>query len=85
MTQLQTVPISSDVPAVAAPAERMTVLVDQDLIERVLTAAVRDELEATLAAGLELPKHLTRPDPGRYVMYPLHVFADGRLSIASAV
>lgn len=85
MTAQQIVPVTSDVPAVAALAERITALLDQDLDERALTAAVRDELEATLAAGLALPEHLTRPDPERYVMYPLHVSADGRLSIASAV
>jgi predicted metal-dependent enzyme (double-stranded beta helix superfamily) len=61
------------------------VLVEQGLDEQALTAAIRDELAATLAAGLELPEATTRPDPERYVMYPLHVDPDGRFSIASAV
>lgn len=84
MTQ-QTVAVESDVPAVAALARTVADLLGRGLDERVLTAAVREELSAALAAGFELPEHQTRPDPERYVMYPLHVAADGSFSIASAV
>lgn len=66
-------------------ARRVAELVEQDLDEQTLTAAVRDELSAALAAGFELPEAVTRPDPERYVMYPLHVDPAGRFSIASAV
>jgi predicted metal-dependent enzyme (double-stranded beta helix superfamily) len=75
----------TDLPELAAFARRVEVLVGRGLDERALTAAVREELEALLAAGLELPESRTRPDPERYVMYPLHVAADGSFSIASAV
>ena len=78
MTQTQ-------VPTLAPFVARVEALVEQGLDERALTAAVRDELEAALAAGLALPEDLTRPDPVRYVMYPLHVDPAGRFSIASAV
>ena len=63
----------------------MSELIDDGLDEYALTAAVRDELTATLAAGFDLPEDRTRPDPDRYVMYPLHVDPGGRFSIASAV
>jgi 3-mercaptopropionate dioxygenase len=76
---------TATVPQLAAFAGRVSDLIDEGLDERALTAAVRDELAATLAAGLELPPDLTRPDPDRYVMYPLHVDPAGRFSIASAV
>jgi 3-mercaptopropionate dioxygenase len=85
MTEQRTVPVSSDVPSVAALAESVGALVRSGLDEQALTAAVRDELAAALAAGLDLPEDRTRPDPERYVMYPLHVAADGSFSIASAV
>ncbi|QCW49374.1 hypothetical protein FE634_01170 [Nocardioides dongxiaopingii] len=79
------VPVTSDVPAVAALARAVEELIAQGLDEQALTAAVRAELEAALAAGFELPAEQVRPDPERYVMYPLHVAADGGFSIASAV
>ncbi len=85
MTEQQIVPVTSDVPAVAALARAVERLLGQGLDEHALTAAVRTELEAALAAGFELPEHQVRPDPERYVMYPLHVAADGGFSIASAV
>ncbi|MGW6335976.1 hypothetical protein [Nocardia rhamnosiphila] len=53
--------------------------------ERALTAAIRDELAAVLAAGFDLPGDKTRPDPDHYVMFPLHVAPGGAFSIASAV
>ena len=85
MTQQQVVPIDSDVPEVAAFARTVQELVARGLDERALTAAVQAELSALLAAGFELSEDKTRPDPERYVMYPLHVAPDGSFSIASAV
>lgn len=85
MTQQQIVPVAAEVPELAAFADRVGQLIARGLDEKALTAAVRDDLEATLAAGFELPADKTRPDPERYVMYPLHVAADGSFSIASAV
>jgi len=72
-------------PGVDALARTVADLVAAGLDERTLTARIRDELEAALAAGLELPAAVTTPDPERYVMYPLHVAPDGGFSIASAV
>ena len=85
MRQQQIAAAGTDVPELAAFARRVEHLIDQSLDEPALTSAVRDELEALLAAGLDLPESRTRPDPERYVMYPLHVAADGSFSIASAV
>lgn len=85
MTQQQIVPVTSDVPAVAAFARTVEGLLDRGLDELALTAAVRDELTAALAEGFDLPEAKTLPDVERYVMYPLHVDPDGRFSIASAV
>jgi predicted metal-dependent enzyme (double-stranded beta helix superfamily) len=76
---------TATVPELTAFAERVSDLIDRGLDEHALTAAIRDELTATLAAGFELPEDKTRPDPERYVMYPLHVDPAGRFSIASAV
>lgn len=70
---------------ISAFADTVADLVARGYDEQTLTAHIRDELEAALAAGLELPEDVTRPDPVRYVMYPLHVAADGSFSIASAV
>jgi predicted metal-dependent enzyme (double-stranded beta helix superfamily) len=83
--QQQVVPVPAEGPELAAFAHRVEDLIEQGLDERALTAAIRDELEALLAAGLELPEAKSRPDPERYVMYPLHVAGDGSFSIASAV
>lgn len=76
---------TTTVPLLAAFVQRVGDLIDAGLDEHALTAAIRDELRATLAAGLDLPEDKTRPDPERYVMYPLHVDPAGRFSIASAV
>lgn len=84
-TQQEIVPVRSEVPAVAALARTVEDLIGQGLDERALTEAVRVELERTLAEGFELPADQVAPDPVRYVMYPLHVAADGSFSIASAV
>lgn len=84
MTQ-QIVPVQSDIPEVAEFAAAVRALVGQGLDERALTAAVRDELTALLRDGFEIPEPKRRPDPERYVMYPLHVDPDGAFSIASAV
>jgi predicted metal-dependent enzyme (double-stranded beta helix superfamily) len=85
MTQQQTVPVEADVPEVARLADAVQRLVASGLDERSLTRAVPDELAPVLAAGHVLPAAKTQPDPERYVMYPLHVAADGSFSIASAV
>lgn len=71
--------------SITAFADTVADLVAHGYDERELTERIRVELEAALAAGLELPADVTRPDPERYVMYPLHVAADGSFSIASAV
>jgi 3-mercaptopropionate dioxygenase len=75
----------TDLPQLASFADRVADLVERGLDEHDLTAAIRDELAVALAAGLELPEGVTRPDPERYVVYPLHVDPAGRFSIASAV
>jgi predicted metal-dependent enzyme (double-stranded beta helix superfamily) len=85
MTRVDIVPVTSNVPEVAAFADHVQELVRRNLAEQELTTAVQEELTALLAAGFELPEEKTRPDPERYVMYPLHVAADGSFSIASAV
>jgi predicted metal-dependent enzyme (double-stranded beta helix superfamily) len=85
MTQQEVVPVATDVPELAAFARTVQSLVARGLDEQALTAAVQAELTAVLAAGLRLPEDKTRPDPERYVMYPLHVAEDGSFSIASAV
>ncbi|WP_162794533.1 hypothetical protein [Nocardioides houyundeii] len=79
------VPVQSDIPEVAEFAATVRALIDQGLDEQALTAAVHGELTALLRSGFEIPELLRRPDPERYVMYPLHVAADGAFSIASAV
>lgn len=53
--------------------------------EQVITQKVADVLHRALEKGLDLPDSYTRPDPDHYVMYPLHVDAENRFSIASAV
>ena len=85
MTQQEVVPVATDVPELAAFARTVQSLLARGLDEQALTAAVQAELTAVLAAGLRLPEDKTRPDPERYVMYPLHVAEDGSFSIASAV
>jgi predicted metal-dependent enzyme (double-stranded beta helix superfamily) len=81
----RTVPVATDIPEVAAFASRVETLIDGTLDEYRLTEAVRAELSDLLAAGFDLPEAKTRPNPERYVMYPLYVSANGSFSIASAV
>lgn len=73
------------VPAVRGLAATVASLVERGLDEQRLTAAVAEALADALRTGLDLPPEVTAPDPERYVMYPLHVAADGSFSIASAV
>ena len=79
------VPVASQVPEVAAFARTVQDLVSRGLDERTLTERVRAELAELLRLGFEIPEPLRRPDPERYVMYPLFVAEDGSFSIASAV
>lgn len=65
--------------------QQVTALVNEHSDEHELTARVSDVLSASLADGLEVPPGATRPDPLRYVMYPLYVAPDGAFSIAAAV
>lgn len=60
-------------------------LIGRGYDERTLTAAVRNELISWLARGVEIPARMQIPNPERYVMYPLHIAADGSFCIASAV
>jgi 3-mercaptopropionate dioxygenase len=53
--------------------------------EQEVTGKVAAALTELLAGGLELPEAVTRPDPVRYVMYPLYVDPENRFSVASAV
>lgn len=85
MSTSTVVPVASEIPEVADFARRVEELAATIADERSLTAAVQVELTSLLATGFEIPEHLRRPDPERYVMYPLYVAADGSLSIASAV
>ncbi|RLV50396.1 hypothetical protein D9V37_04940 [Nocardioides mangrovicus] len=65
--------------------DSLEAIVRESADEVAVTTAVRDALSAALAEGIDLPAWATRPDPERYVMYPLHVAEDGSFSIASAV
>jgi predicted metal-dependent enzyme (double-stranded beta helix superfamily) len=85
MNQSVIVPVQTEVPELAAFAAKVAALVARGLDERSLTAAIQAELTSVLALGLDLPEEKTRPNPERYVMYPLHVAADGSFSIAAAV
>jgi predicted metal-dependent enzyme (double-stranded beta helix superfamily) len=53
--------------------------------EHQVTDAIAARLKQLLRDGLELTPDQRRPDPDRYVMYPLFVAADGSLCIAAAV
>jgi predicted metal-dependent enzyme (double-stranded beta helix superfamily) len=53
--------------------------------EEEITAEVADRLRAWLAEGPDIAADYRRPDPDRYVLYPLHVDREGRFSIAAAV
>lgn len=76
----------------ARPSESLSSLISeiqaivaQGAGEHETTEEVAKRLRASLQTGLDIPEPATRPDPERYVMYPLHVAADGTFSIASAV
>jgi predicted metal-dependent enzyme (double-stranded beta helix superfamily) len=60
-------------------------LIDSGADERALTEGVAVHLSEVLASPLELPPEFTKPHPDRYVMYPLHIDADSRFSVAAAV
>jgi predicted metal-dependent enzyme (double-stranded beta helix superfamily) len=85
MTEHDTATIGPENLELSAFVDRVHGLIGQGLDEAALTAAVRDELSARLAGGLQIPESKREPDPDRYVMYPLYVAPDGSFSIASAV
>ncbi len=72
-------------PALQSLIEEIGTLVESHADEHTLTREVADRLRRTLAGGLDLDAAFTRPNPERYVMYPLHVDPAGRFSIAAAV
>lgn len=53
--------------------------------EHELTPKVASALSGAIATGLVLPEGSMKPDPERYVMYPLYIDDDEEFSIASAV
>lgn len=53
--------------------------------EIVITQTIKIALEELLASGWTLEDQHTRPDPDRYVMYPLYIAEDESFSIAAAV
>lgn len=71
--------------AFAAFISELESLVDSDSDERALTAEVATRLVGLLAGPFTLPQEFMRPHPHRYVMYPLHIDARGRFSVAAAV
>ncbi len=73
------------IPILDSFASEVYMLVHQISDERELTRQVAERLTALLSDGLMLPPEFTRPNPDRYVMYPLYVADDGSFSIASAV
>ncbi|MGW6457909.1 hypothetical protein ACWF94_18705 [Streptomyces sp. NPDC055078] len=73
------------VPAVERLAREVRQLMDTTADEHELTAHVAHRLRSLLASRPALPRAVTRPGPTRYVMYPLHIAADGSFSIAAAV
>jgi 3-mercaptopropionate dioxygenase len=79
------IPARSTVPEIAAFANTVAALTARDLSERELTDAVAARMRRLLAGGFTLPPSHIRPDPQRYVMYPLHIASDGAFSIAAAV
>lgn len=60
-------------------------LVQKHPDENDLTPKVANVLTAALAKGFDIPDGAKKPDPYRYVMYPLYVAPDKSFSIASAV
>lgn len=76
----------SDVPVeITEFAERCEKLRKAGLTEKELTERIRQDLEAVLEKGFELPAQYSRPDPDHYVMYPLYISKDGEFCVASAV
>ena len=65
--------------------DQVTTLVKTYSDEHELAPKVAEVLTRVLADGLDLPNGATRPDPNRYVMYPLYIAPDESFSIASAV
>ncbi|PRZ40847.1 putative metal-dependent enzyme (double-stranded beta helix superfamily) [Antricoccus suffuscus] len=65
--------------------DRVAGIVEAYPDEHVLTPKVAEALTEALARGLDLPAATTRPNPDRYVMYPLYIADDESFSIASAV
>lgn len=63
----------------------LVALVETHPDDRSLTDAVASGLSGLLASPFALPAEFTRPHPHRYVMYPLHIDARGRFSVAAAV
>ncbi|WP_280366063.1 hypothetical protein [Nocardia wallacei] len=55
MTRPPIVPVQTDVPELAAFADTVARRIADIPDERALTAAIRDDLAAVLAAGLDLP------------------------------
>jgi len=53
--------------------------------EAVTTVAVADHLRRALERGVDLPAEYTLPRQDTYALYPLHIAADERFSIAVAV
>ena len=60
-------------------------LVSRDLAELDLAEEVAERLRQLLAGPFELPAEFCLPADDGYVMYPLHVDAQERFSVAAAV
>ena len=65
--------------------DRIDSIVQRGGGEVVVTTAVASALEALIAHGYQVPAELSKPDPARYVLYPLWVDEHRRYSIAAAV
>ena len=77
--------VISDVAEIEEFAAEVADLVGTGMDEPALTKAVAVRLDALLKAGFRLPEAKIAANPEHYVMYPLHVAADGSFSIAAAV
>ncbi|GAA3516878.1 cysteine dioxygenase family protein [Dietzia aurantiaca] len=76
----------SNIPVeIAEFANRCESKMKSGLTEEELTAQIRDDLEAVLDKGFDLPTPFTTPNPDHYVMYPLYISDDGDFCVASAV
>lgn len=60
-------------------------IVRQDLGEHETTRRVRERLARAIEQGFSLPEQVKRPNPDRYVMYPIFVAPDSSFCVASAV